>query len=179
MIQYTLSSTEEEVEQVLQLQQQNFPTNLSAEELASDGFVTVKHSTDILLKWQQEQPHVLAKSNSKVVGYALTMLSKHRTDIPVLVPMFEKIDAHIDPSIRYLVMGQICIDKSYRGKGIFRDLYNTMKSSYPQFDWIITEVDTANERSVNAHKAVGFQELITYQQEEQTWSLIYLDLKEN
>lgn len=176
MIQYKLSSSSEEIEQILQLQQQNFPNNLSEEDRSRDGFVTVKHTADILLKWQKQQPHVLAISDGKVVGYALSMLPEHRNDIPILVPMFEKIDAKVDSTLRYLVMGQVCIDKAYRGKGIFRGLYDKMKSSCNEFDWIITEVDTANERSLRAHEAVGFQELLTYQQDEQLWSLIYLPI---
>ena len=174
MIQYVLSSTHEQIEQILALQRQNFPENLSTEEQSSDGFVTVKHSADILLKWQQKQPHILAIANDQVVGYALSMLPNFRNDIPVLVPMFEKIDASKPSNIQYIVMGQVCIHKEFRGKGIFRGLYNKMKVSSTEFDWIITEVDTHNKRSMEAHKAVGFEELISYQQEQQTWSLIYL-----
>ena len=179
MIQYKLSSSAEEIEQILALQQQNFPDKVSKEEQASDGFVTVVHTVDILLKWQKKQPHILAMSDGKVVGYALSMLSEYRNDIPILVPMFEKIDSCIDSNRSYIVMGQICIDKAFRGKGIFRGLYENMKQSCAQFDWIITEVDEKNQRSVHAHKAVGFQELMSYQQDQQTWSLIYLDCQES
>jgi ribosomal protein S18 acetylase RimI-like enzyme len=174
MIQYVLSSTPEQIEQILTLQRQNFPENLSTEQQLSEGFVTVKHTADILLKWQEKQPHILAIANNQVVGYALSMLPEFRHDIPVLVPMFEKIDTTKASNYRYVVMGQICIHKAFRGKGIFRGLYNKMKASSDGFDWIVTEVDANNIRSMKAHNAVGFEELMSYQQEQHTWSLIYL-----
>mgnify|MGYP000294817886 CR=1 FL=1 len=59
-------------------------------------------------------------------------------------------------------MGQICIAKEYRGSGVFRGLYQNMqrfiKGSY---EAIITEVDIRNTRSMNAHKAIGFKELVS------------------
>lgn len=176
MIEYVLSSSQKQIEEIVVLQKQNFPENLSKEERESDGFVTVKHTVEQLLQWQKKQPHILAVSEGKVIGYALCMLAEFKDDVPVLIPMFEKIEASIDSSISYLVMGQVCVDKDFRGKGVFRGLYDKMKASCDSFDWIITEVDTSNIRSMKAHEAVGFKELITYKYEKHIWSLIYLDL---
>ena len=41
----------------------------------------------------------------------------------------------------------------------------------------ITEVDVKNERSMNAHKAVGFKELSRHSSDGREWSLIILKNK--
>ncbi|NNE77330.1 MAG: hypothetical protein HKN31_09690, partial [Pricia sp.] len=76
----------------------------------------------------------------------------------------------------YMVMGQICIDKAFRGKGVFRQLYETMRLTLlPEFASIITEVDAENLRSLHAHYAIGFTDLKTYRAGGRVWRLI--DLK--
>ena len=125
-------------------------------------------------------PHIIAKHNKNVIGYALCMLQGFKKDIPVLVPMFTEIDKELSAKkqpLNYLIMGQICIDKKYRKQGVFRGLYAAMKQELQgSFDAIITEVDSANIRSSNAHKAVGFKELKKYTSNHQEWELIVLKI---
>lgn len=65
----------------------------------------------------------------------------------------------------------------YRGKGIFKGLYNKMKDELQgKFNAIITEVDALNIRSSNAHKAIGFKELVKYESDGQLWELIVLKI---
>ncbi len=178
MIEYKLTSSYEEIEEIIQLQRDNLFEAVSAQERLQQGFVTVQHSINQLKDWHKKKPHTIAVSNGQVIGYAISMLREYREQVPVLVPMFEKIDQNVPSSLKYIVMGQICIHKAYRGKGIFRGLYQKMKTSCSEYDWIITEVDTSNIRSMNAHKAIGFQELISYESNHQTWSLIYLKIND-
>jgi len=125
-------------------------------------------------------PHIVAKHHEKVIGYALCMLQKFKKEIPVLIPMFHEIDKELllkKERINYLVMGQVCIDKAYRKQGVFRGLYHFMKQELnTSFDAVITEVDSANVRSSNAHKAIGFEELKTYTSNGQEWELIVLEI---
>jgi predicted GNAT superfamily acetyltransferase len=75
----------------------------------------------------------------------------------------------------YIVMGQVCIASAYRSQGIFRKLYKHMKSEViPPFLCIITEVDSKNLRSLNAHYGIGFHKMRTYHSNGQDWELIYL-----
>lgn len=176
MITYKSTSSAAHIEEIIQLQKDNLFENISIEERRSQGFVTVKHSFDQLFSWHQNKPHTIAVVDGKVVGYAISMLSEYQKEVPVLIPMFEKIDEHIKPDINYIVMGQICVHKDYRGKGVFRGLYQKMKEVCSDYDWIITEVDTTNLRSIKAHKVIGFQELMSYESKDQFWSLIYLKI---
>jgi len=121
-------------------------------------------------------PHIIAKSNSKVVGYALCMLKEFKEDIEVLRPMFQQVDDCLQVKDTYFVMGQICIDKAFRKRGIFRSMYAFMKQEMAtKYDMIITEVDEKNTRSLNAHYAVGFKRLHFYNSNRQEWVLIAWD----
>ena len=54
-------------------------------------------------------------------------------------------------------MGQICIDKPWRGRGLFDQLYAAHRQHLSgRYDCCITEVATRNGRSMSAHLRVGF-----------------------
>ncbi|MEQ3498979.1 GNAT family N-acetyltransferase [Tenacibaculum sp. SSH1-16] len=177
MIEFTTASNQTELLQILKLQQQNLPGNLSEIDKKEQGFVTVHHDLELLQKMNDVHPHIIAKSNGLVVGYALSMSKIFRNDIPILIPMFDEIDTTSEGAKPYILMGQVCIDKHYRGKGIFRGLYTKMKEEFSEiYDSIITEIDKKNTRSINAHKAIGFRTLKTYTSNDQDWKIVYLKI---
>tara|TARA_R110002020_G_scaffold82758_9_gene205201 strand:+ start:2339 stop:2884 length:546 start_codon:yes stop_codon:yes gene_type:complete len=174
-IEYVQASTHIELEQILKLQKDNLPVNLSEKIQKKEGFLTVEHNLEILVKLNADFPHTIAKSNNSVVGYALSMDPKFKNEIPILEPLFEKAKAMSYDEKRYIVMGQICIAKPFRNQGIFRGLYKKMKEfTSDRYDHIITEVNARNERSLNAHLAVGFEIIKVYNHYEQTWNVIAL-----
>ncbi len=179
-ITYHRASTTEELNQILKLQEKNLRDLISEKQKQAEGFVTLKHDLKILKKMNDACKHSIAKQGDKVIGYALSMLQDFKDDIPILTPMFKEIDNALkeqNRSSNYIAMGQICVDKSYRGKGIFRKLYNYMANELKyEFDAIITEVDTKNTRSSNAHKAIGFKILKTYTFNKQHWEIIILKI---
>ncbi|GLU43477.1 GNAT family N-acetyltransferase [Allomuricauda sp. NBRC 101325] len=176
MITYKQANTLEELEQILALQQRNLPKNISAEESLKEGFLTVEHDMDTLKAMNDECGHIIAVDDNQVVGYALCMHPKFALSIEVLQPMFVEINKVITGKTNYMAMGQICVAKSHRGKGVFRNLYLTMKEKLPEgFDTIITEVDGKNKRSLAAHAAIGFTTLKVYMSGEKEWHLVYLE----
>lgn len=180
MIQFTQTSTDEELEQILALQKRNLPANISEEDRKQEGFVTVEHDFNMLKRMHNCFPHTIAKDGNSVVGYTLSMHPSFADDIPVLKPMFKEIitrleqSSHLDSN--FIVMGQVCVALNYRKKGLFRKLYETMRTHIQgQFSCIITEVDAANSRSLEAHYAIGFKSMGTYHSAGQDWELIYLN----
>ncbi len=175
MIRYIQASSDWELRQILVLQQQNLPKNLTKEELHTQGFLTVEHTFDLLKEMNIVFPHTLAMDSGKLVGYALSMSPKFGDTIALLRPMFSQIESLLGSGHDYMVMGQICIAKSHRGKGVFRNLYGKMREFLPEdCRKIITEVDTKNTRSLQAHYAIGFRELKRYPKAGREWSLIVL-----
>lgn len=172
MITYKRSTSNDELHQILAIQKRNLKSNLSLSERKTEGYITVPHTFDILKKMHDACPHILAMDGNQVAGYALVMLRSFRNEMPVLVPMFESADRLLNTT-NYVAMGQICIDKPYRGKGVFRDIYNFYKQELSsQFDCLFTEVATHNTRSIEAHKRVGFQILETQVTDGTSWDLV-------
>ena len=182
-VSYSQSFEDEQLHQILQLQRDNLPQNISEEEAVKQGFVTVEHDFDLLKRMNQPHPHIVAISEEQVIAYALVMLRDFEQDIPVLVPMLEEINKTVyqdtmlgDAS--YVVMGQVCVGKDFRGKGVFSGLYHKMKESMaPYFSYLITEIDVRNTRSVRAHAKVGFETIKTYSSPDgRKWDLVLLEL---
>lgn len=164
-----------ELEQILSLQKNNSPNSLSVKEMEQEGFVTVTHTLDLLDDMNKVCQHIIAKENDKIIGYALCMHPKFSNEIDVLKPMFKEINSVLPPGEKYMIMGQVCIDKGYRKMGVFQNLYKKMKAVIKtNYNCIITEVDALNKRSLNAHFAVGFIELKTYNSNGRTWHLLVL-----
>ena len=128
MLRITTASHPEELEQILLLQQKNLARNISHQEAMEQGYVTVIHTPDQLQKMHQQAPAILAKDDKRVVGYALAMPISCSKLIPILEPMFASFENLVYKGkplqqFSYYVMGQICIDKAFRGQGIFDKLY--------------------------------------------------------
>lgn len=175
MLIYKQADSDIELNQILALQQANLPKNLTVEEKTAQGFVTVEHSFDLLKEMNAACKHTIATFNGNLIGYALSMHPMFSEKIEVLKPMFNEINKIVSTNDDYIIMGQVCIAKSYRGKGVFRDLYENMKALIPKnFTKIITEVDVKNIRSMNAHQTIGFTELKRYWADDKEWSLVVL-----
>ena len=170
-----------DLEQIVALQHDNHLTGLSADEARAQGFVTVRHDVDILRQMHALAPSIVARDGERVVAYALTMPRECRALCPVLEPMFqlfETLEYRGRPLTqqRFYVMGQICIDKAYRGQGLFDALYTKHRELYaPRFDLLITEVATRNTRSMRAHERVGFQTVHIHRDATDEWALVLWD----
>jgi len=183
--QYSCPNSLDDFQQILALQKKNLPTSISKTEAQSQGFVTVVHTQELLESMNELGCHALAKIENRVVGYALFMSKALEVTIPLLEPMFEQFKKipFQNASLydcNYFVMGQVCVDKDYRGQGVFQGLYNFLKEkNKTEFDFIITEVATRNKRSMRAHEKVGFEIAHIYQSKEgEEWAIVILDLSE-
>jgi len=156
------------VHQILELQAANLPSILSPETARSQGFVTVRHEPDVLLRMNQAYPSVLAKDGERPAGYCLVMLRAFAPEVPVLVPMFDLLETlswrgrFLNES-RWFVMGQVCVAEGYRGQGVFDGMYAKLREiCRPAFDVVVTEIAERNARSLRAHERVGFETIHVY-----------------
>lgn len=175
MIIYKQASSQSELKQILELQKKNLKGILSDSERKTEGFLTVEHTLGLLHEMNERCGHIIAVNDGLLIGYALCMHPKFADSIEILRPMFKEISSILGKTENYMVMGQICIDKNYRGKGVFRNLYATMQDKLPVgCHSIITEVDGENKRSLNAHFSVGFEILGVHYSNGREWHLIIL-----
>lgn len=162
------AETTDELEGILQLQRQNLAANLSPEEAAREGFVTVVHRFPDLKALNDLEQHVIAVDGTKVIAYLLAMTKQSADLIPVLQPMFDLFHRlpyrHQTVSdFHYLVVGQVCVDKAYRGTGLLDDCYRFYQQSYRhRYAFAVTEIAAANQRSFRAHQRIGFEEIDRY-----------------
>lgn len=149
----------------------------------TDGFVTVRHTLDILHAMHALAPSVVARdTEGRVVGYAIVMLREARALVPVLEPMFGRIE-QLPPTAlsratdpRWYVMGQVAVAPAHRGQGLFDALYAEHRARYQdRFDAVVTEVATRNPRSLRAHERVGFRTILRYRDDTDDWALIAWD----
>jgi L-amino acid N-acyltransferase YncA len=106
----------------------------------------------------------------------------YKSSYPVLKAFFDLFD-HIEyegkpvSSWHYLVIGQACIDKNYRGKGMLKKLYAAFSNQLSgKYDFAISEIATRNLRSMNAHKRLGFTVVHEYTGPDGVrWSVVILD----
>ncbi|MEO9022757.1 MAG: GNAT family N-acetyltransferase [Ginsengibacter sp.] len=182
MINYTTATTSKDLEGILALQKANLAKGLTTEEIQSQGFVTVAHSYEQLKKLNDIENHIIASDNDIIAGYVLAMTQQSKSDIPILLPMFKTFESLVYENKKiadynYLVVGQVCIDKRYRGKGIFDKCYSAYKKRYNRkYDFAITEIVNTNLRSLNAHKRIGFKEIHSYQTSDNTeWIVLLWD----
>jgi L-amino acid N-acyltransferase YncA len=184
MIIYTTANSKNDLEGILHLQKANLAASLAPAEIESQGFVTVDHSYDQLEKLNRIEKHVIAKNGDRVIGYLLAMTQQSKLDIPILVPMFKAFDAifYKEKKIaeyNYIVIGQVCIDKEYRGKGMLNNCYDAYKKMYKKrYDFAITEIAATNSRSLHAHARIGFKQIHSFRGLfNETWIVVIWDWK--
>lgn len=183
---YTIrgASTDDDLEQILALQAANLPGVLDAGERRAQGFVTLRHDLALLREMNHPWPHAIAIAGSnEVAAYALVMLQAFRGRLPVLDPMFDRLDelsydGRRLAELRWYVMGQICVAKPHRGRGLVERLYAEHRARMcSHFDLMITEIDRANPRSVRAHEKAGFEVIDEYRSESgNEWVVVALAL---
>jgi len=182
---YTFAKTDDDLKAILALQKANLKENINLLEAETQGFVTCNHSFEVLKLMNHPYPHIIAKNNQKLAGYALIMSKSHSDKVPEIVSMFTQINqlSYKSKALKdanYVVMGQICVAKNFRGKGVFTSLYETMFAALkPHFTYIITSIATSNKRSVKAHQKVGFKGILTFTDEIEEWVLVLKDLSQS
>jgi len=182
---YKPCASEEEISSILKLQNENHYSTLSNEEMAAEGFLTCKHSLKLLIELNRVAPHIIAVSNDKVIAYLLTMTAKAEASMPSLKHMFQefKTITYNNKAItdsNYLIVGQVCVGKGYRGVGVLNNCYELYINQHQKkYDFAITEIATRNKRSLNAHLKIGFKEIHKYYSPEgEEWSIVILDWKQ-
>ncbi len=181
MVSIKLVSDSIELEGIKKLQHQNLKNILSDSEIASQGFVTAEYSLEFLDKMHLAAPSVLAKDQDEVVGYALVSIHSIRAYHDLLADLFNCIDrseyqGEKLAATKYVVVGQLCVAKEYRGMGIVDQMYQYFKKQYSkEFQYCITDIAQDNPRSLKAHLKTGFQVIDTLTYGGVSWDIVLWD----
>lgn len=175
---------EKDLIEIKKLQERYNLKNISEEEKREQGFVSVE--TDLsLLKDIKKEGIYLAEVGTKIVGYVFPLTLEHTKKISLLIPFIDKFSKikyknRNLSDYKWIIAGQILVDKDYKGKGIVELLWNNfidlMKKKY---ELIISEISEQNSRSLYvATKKLGLRVLEKYSAEGKNWYLVIYDLKE-
>lgn len=181
MLQTSLVQSNSELDQIYRLNLRNLKQNLSETERQQEGFVTWLYPPELLLQMHQLAPSVVVKNGDTVVGYALVTLKESAAFHPDLQTMFSNLSTlqyKGKPLFEqnFYCMGQVCIDKAYRGKGVLGQLYQGHYTHYSsRFNLLVTEISTSNARSQKAHEKVGFKTIYTYPDHMDEWNVVVWD----
>ena len=129
-----------------------------------------------------QAPQAIAVADGRVVGYCLSMPLSLQDELPSLRPMFDQFGSCFYRQrplcdYRFIVGGQVCVDRPYRGKGLLARLYEQLRLSLPfPCDLCVTEIATRNVVSVRAHQKMGFESVATYSDDQEEWVIVAWDL---
>jgi Acetyltransferase (GNAT) family len=181
MICIKLVSEFSELEGIKTLQDENLKINLSEEEADVEGFVTAEYAIEFLQTLHQKSPSVIAKDGDQVIGFALVALKSIRDQHDLLADLFNSIDkieykGQLLKNTDYVVVGQLCVSKNYRGLGLVQLMYQHFKNSLSgKFDYCLTDIAENNPRSLKAHLKTGFQIVNTLCYGGINWDIVLWD----
>lgn len=180
------ATADADLRQILALQTINAPESIDDDERRTQGFVTVRHDLDLLRTISGPWGHVVASpaGSDEVVAYALVMLREHSGRIEVLKPMFRRLETlecfgrPLSES-RWYAMGQLCVAKAHRGCGLVEAMYEGHRARMStDFDFMITEIDCSNTRSVRVHARAGCVVIDEFSTDDgREWQVVALDLR--
>jgi GNAT superfamily N-acetyltransferase len=182
-IAFHIASTDEHFEQILRLQRHNLITEISEEQQTQQGFVFAVHTVELLKRMAAHLPQSIAVSDGRVVGYNLAMPLSLKTEIPSLAPMFDEFERSKYKrkplsTYRFMVGGQVCVDKDFRGHGLLSRLYHETRNRLPPgYQLCVTEVAERNDVSLRAHLKMGFETIGTYCDGKELWHVVAWNLE--
>lgn len=163
MIELTRVSSPTEIIGIRDLQALNLKQNITSEEAIDQGFLTAAFNIEYLQAMNAASPSIIAKDGDKVVGYALVATKDSRKGHNLVEGLFDAIDksdynGKLLRDVNYVVVGQLCVAKEYRGQDLVQKLYGHFRDCLSkEFTYLVTDIAQANVRSLKAHKKRGFQ----------------------
>lgn len=184
IVRIKLAQEVSELEGILALQRRNLKRCLSESEAEEQGFLVAEYNLAYLQQMQARRPSVVAVDDGRVVGYALVVTQEVRKGLPFISDLFDEIDrisyrGALLAGTDYVVVGQLCVDKDYRGQGLVDRLYGCFRASLDdRYHCGVTDIARANRRSLKAHQKVGFEVIHTIEYEGRTWDVVLWDWSE-
>lgn len=136
---------------------------------------------DFLETLHRACPSVIAKDKEIIAGYALVAVKSVRHQHELLSDLFNTVDkieynGQLLENSKYVIVGQLCVARDYRGLGLVQKMYDYYKTSLAgEFDYCLTDVAIDNIRSLKAHEKSGFRIIDTLEYGGLSWNIILWD----
>ena len=152
-----ITASADDIDAVLALHEKYHIDSIEQED-KKDGFVTTQFTPGLLLELiNKEKGLFIAKDRGQVAAYAMSASWDFCSRWPMFRYMISCLHelnymgqiVSVENSYQY---GPVCVDKKYRGSGVFEKLFDfarmEMNKKYPI---LITFVNKINPRSVKVH----------------------------
>jgi GNAT superfamily N-acetyltransferase len=153
---------------LLELQKKNSLAALTEEE-RSDGFLSGQLSREQLASMHESAGIVVAAAGDAVIAFlCLSTLAANR-DMPIVQSMRTAMcattfDGKALDGYQCVVAGPVCVDRRYRGQGVFEQLYEfAVAHVSSRFDVAVAFISMDNARSLKAHAKVGMIPLAVFE----------------
>lgn len=149
-------ATQEDIPAILDLQAANFIDNLEDAE-RHDGFLSVKFTRQQVEEMAGHVGVIVAAFGGRLAGYLCASSCEFNRAFPLLTAMMRQFDAihyrgRLLASSRVFIYGPVCIDRSYRGRGLLRGLYETLQQEVVgRYDVGVAFVADDNPHSLRVH----------------------------
>jgi GNAT superfamily N-acetyltransferase len=180
-VEITRVSSPSEIIGIRDLQALNLKQYITSDEAIDQGFVTAAYTIEYLQEMNAASPAIIAKDGDKVVGYALVATKDIRNGHDLLNGLFDAIDkceynGKLLRDISYVVVGQLCVAKEYRGQDLAQKIYGHFRDCLSkEFTYLVTDVAQANTRSLKAHRKRGFQVINELMYDGFGWDIVLWD----
>ncbi len=174
-------SDQSQLEKIKILQEQNLRSALTIAEAAKEGFLTAEYSIEFLEKMHDATPSIIVMDGDVLAGYALATTKEVGIHHNLIKDLFAAIDRISYESTMlkdraYIIIGQLCVAKNYRGMGLVQKMYNTFRDEYAvAYEYCLTDVAEDNPRSLKAHLKSGFQVVDTLRYGGIGWDIVLWD----
>ncbi len=123
-------ATSEDFSDILKLQATNFIGNLSTED-PTDGFLSAEFTCQQLEEIANDVALLVASEKDRILCYLCACSCDYYKQFPLLATMIRSFDSilYLGKPLRsynIFIYGPVCIDKSHRGRGLLRGLYEAL-----------------------------------------------------
>lgn len=179
-------ATLEDIPAIQKLQEDNLIQSISADQIKSSGFLTLKNSDEELSEIinNHENNIFTVRDNDGLEGFLISATKEQAEKITYFNEFIEKLNSvnYKEKSLKkidYCVLLQICIANKYKGKGVLGELYAFAKNKLGEkYDLGVGEIAFENEHSLKAHEKMGFEIIDKYiDANNRNWHIVAVDLK--
>lgn len=159
------SAKESDLPGLFELHRANSLSNLTPEQALKSGFVVVNYPDHLLRSMMSLEGLLVARVGRDIVGYLYPIPDYYRYLFPELKERFGLMDGLMYQGKplaehRYMKLGQAIVKEEYKGKGVFKLLYEELRRRYAgKYELVVTRVGSTNPRSLAGHRKLGFRHL--------------------
>jgi hypothetical protein len=167
-------ATDLDLPKIINLQKENNFSRSTEEE----GFVGVEMSLPILKEINQDGIFV-AGTEKSIAGYAMPLTENVARRIPIVSKFVDRLDklkfkGKAVSSYKWVISGQMLIDKKFRGTGLAEKLWkNYIGLMKREYEVMLAEIPEDNQRMLSVFtKKLKFEVIETYSSHGKKWHIL-------